>query len=85
MGLLYSKRPARPHGFNEANDKIIRVHGAEISPIFEDNFFCPKGPPRFVGGPVGRQRSRTSLWSRKRKVLRIGFYLNEGRYLYQKW
>ena len=29
-GLLYSKRPARPHGFNEANDKLIRVGGAEI-------------------------------------------------------
>ena len=28
---IKKKRPARPHGFNEANDKLIRVHGAEIS------------------------------------------------------
>ena len=31
QGLLYSKRPARPHGSNEANDKLIGVQGAEIS------------------------------------------------------
>jgi hypothetical protein len=31
LGLLNSKWPARPHGFNEANDKLIRVRGAEIS------------------------------------------------------
>ena len=31
VGLLYSKRPARPHGFSKANDKLIRVHEAEIS------------------------------------------------------
>ena len=31
FGLLYSKRPARPHGFSKANDKLIRVLEAEIS------------------------------------------------------
>ena len=32
MGLLYSKLPAKQHGFNEANDRLIRVCGADISP-----------------------------------------------------
>ena len=31
VGLLYSKRPARPHDSNEANGKLIRVQGAQIS------------------------------------------------------
>ena len=28
---VYSKRLARPHGFNKANDKFIQVRRAEIS------------------------------------------------------
>ena len=30
-GLLYSKEPALQQSFNTANDKLIRVRGAEIS------------------------------------------------------
>ena len=32
LALLYSKRPAKPHGFNEANGKLIRVQESEILP-----------------------------------------------------
>ena len=31
MGLLYAKEPARQHGSNAANDKLIRVREAKIS------------------------------------------------------
>ena len=31
VGLLYLKRPARPHDSNEANGKLIGVQGAEVS------------------------------------------------------
>ena len=35
-GLLYSKRSALQQGFNAANEKLIRVDGVKISPIFPE-------------------------------------------------
>ena len=43
LGLLYAEEPARQHDYNAANNKSIRVCGAEISSKMCTN------PPRFVG------------------------------------